>query len=73
MAISSVLELFALAIAALDPVRKTRVPFVVDDVEYRDLKRFLRTGKRLSRFDRIALETFLEKFYLVKGPVSLSG
>jgi len=61
-------ELVDVVIAALDPVTKTKGPLVVDDVEYRDLKRFLRTERHLSTFDRIALETFLGMFYPLKGP-----
>lgn len=66
-------ELRDLMIATLDPVKKTKGPLVVDDVEYRDLKRFLRKEKRLSTFDRVALETFLALFYPLKGPFLFPG
>jgi hypothetical protein len=66
-------ELRDIALAALDPVKgKTGRP-VVDDVEFRDLKRFLRQETRLSTGDRIALEAFLALSYPTKGPFVYPG
>lgn len=68
----SAYDLVKLSVAAMDRAHKTG-PFGVDDVEFRDLKRFLRTEHRLTTFDRIALETFLMLSYSVKGPYLYPG
>ena len=69
----SVYDLIQVAFAALDPATKALGPFVVDDVEYRDLKRFIRKETRLTNFDRTALEGFLRMFYPMKGPFVYPG
>lgn len=66
-------ELRDLMVAALDPAAKTKGPYVVDDVEYRDLRRFIRKEKRLSILDRIALEAFIALSYPLKGPFVFPG
>jgi hypothetical protein len=66
-------ELRDIALAALDPLNGKKGPSVVDDVEYRDLRRFLRQETRLSTLDRIALESFLGLFYPLKGPFVYPG
>jgi hypothetical protein len=53
-------ELRDLMVAVLDPATKKTVLPSVDDVEYRDLRRFMRKEKRLTTFDRLALEAFLD-------------
>lgn len=70
----SAFELKNIAVAALDPGRKSGSPLQLDDVEYRDLKRFLRKEAYvLSTFDRTALETFLGMFYPLRGPFLYPG
>lgn len=45
----------------------------VSDVEYRDLKRFIRTESRLAELDRVVVETFLALFYPLEGPFLYPG
>jgi hypothetical protein len=66
-------ELRDLIVAALDPATKKTVLPSVDDVEYRDLRRFMRKEKRLTTFDRVALEAFLALVYPLKGPFTFPG
>lgn len=49
-------------------VRETLDGKAVSDLEYRDLKRFLRTERRLSRFDHGAIIAFLQLWYPLEGP-----
>src|SRR5918995_627908 len=66
-------ELRDLIVAALDPATKKTVLPSLDDVEYRDLRRFMRKEKRLTTFDRLALEAFLDRVYPLKGPFIFPG
>jgi hypothetical protein len=66
-------ELRDLMVAVLDPATKKTVLPSVDDVEYRDLRRFMRKEKRLTTFDRLALEAFLDLVYPLKGPFIFPG
>ena len=50
-------DLRDLIVAALDPATKKTVLPSLDDVEYRDLRRFMRKEKRLTTFDRLALRS----------------
>ena len=66
-------DLRDLIVAALDPATKKTILPSLDDVEYRDLRRFMRKEKRLSTFDRVALEAFLDLVYPLKGPFIFPG
>jgi hypothetical protein len=46
---------------------------VVSDVEYRDLKRFMRTESRLGVHHRLSIEWFLAIHYPLEGPFTFPG
>jgi hypothetical protein len=46
---------------------------VVTDVEYRDLKKLMRTELRLTEAHRLALDQFLQLFYPLEGPFIYPG